>query len=77
MVIVLNDYHVGFAFGFSYFTNCMLLESLWVPLSYAPWFVAKFLYSCHCLFDELVELHAIDEKCTMTCALKSECGSCM
>jgi hypothetical protein len=34
------------------------------------WVVAKVVCSCLCLFDAIVELHAMDEKCSMTFSLE-------
>ena len=34
----------------------------WAPLSYSLPFVAKLLYCCPCLFDEIIEVHILHEK---------------
>ena len=39
-----------------------LLKLSWVPLGFAPHVKAKILCSCLCLFDAIIELHAMNEK---------------
>ena len=47
--------------GFYVCTNWRLLKSSWAPLSFALWIKAKLLCFCLCLFNAIVELHAMDE----------------
>ena len=65
MVIVLNNYHfhhvVGFAFGYQGYTNLRLLKDSWAPLNYNVQIAAKVFFSCLCLLDLIVELHAMNE----------------
>ena len=34
----------------------------WAPLSFPLQIVAKLICSCHCLFDVIVEVHAMHER---------------
>ena len=56
------------------FTSWRCLECAHAPLSCALHITAKLLCSCLCLFDAIVELHAIDEKMFMIFSLGSEGG---
>ena len=38
------------------------MECSWATLSFSLQIVAKLLYSCLCLIDAIIELHAMDEK---------------
>ena len=44
------------------FHNLKAFEVLLSPLSFALQIVANLLCSCLCLFDEIVELHPLNEK---------------
>ena len=44
------------------FMNWRLLERSTTPLSFVLWIVAKLSCSCLCLFDAIVELHAMNDK---------------
>jgi hypothetical protein len=52
-----------------------ILKHSWVPYSFSSQMKAKILTSCLYLFDAIVELHAMDENCSMTGALESESES--
>ena len=49
-----------------------------MPLSFAIQIMAKLFCYCHCLFDAIVDLHAMDGKNdSMTFSLEMVLGSCM
>ena len=51
---------LGFAFGFYIFHKLEALEMLMVSLGFSLQIMA--MLSCSCLFDAIVELHAMNEK---------------
>ena len=78
MLIVPNSYHIHSCLGWH--MSSRLLQSggawsiCWLLLSFYLQFLAKALCSCLCLFDQIIKLHPIDEKCSVIFSLECECG---
>ena len=74
MVTILNHHLVHSCWGLHLGSRFLQTRGSWAPLSFALWIVAKLLYSCLCLLDVIVELHAMDEKMFNDFLLESESG---
>ena len=59
-----------------WFRVCIWVLSFtkWAPLSFVLWIVPIVLCSCLCLFDAIVEFHAMDEKSSNDFLIGSESG---
>ena len=72
MVIVLNDYFVHSCWDLHLNFRFLQTGGSLAPLSFVLWTVIKLLCSCLCLLDAIIELHAMDEKCSKTFLLQGE-----
>ena len=61
-ITILDDYLVHSCWGLHLDYRFLQIEGSWAPLSFVLWIVVKFLCSCLCLLDAIVQIHAIDKK---------------